>query len=297
MGKRRRPKSRNNWAKSITLLICAVLGAFYAWFGAKSNPVPVPEGCLEVHFIDVGQGDATLIRCGEEAMLIDGGTEYSGTRVQLYLKKLGITRLKYVVGTHPDADHIGGLATVLYNFETETVLMTDREAKTKVYDNLMGTMRDRGYTKTLPMPGTVYELGEGRFTVLGPLEEAKDSNNESIALRFEFGETSFLFCGDAEREEEETLIHSMRTLRSTVYKVSHHGSNSSSSSAFLLGVRPRYAVISCGADNDYGHPHAEAIERLQKMDATIFRTDEAGTIWAVSDGREITWSTEKEPQH
>ena len=285
---------KRNWAKTVTLLLCAVLGLGYIGLKPKPEPTPLPEGRLEVHFIDVGQGDATLIRCGDEAMLIDGGTEQSGTALQLYLRQQGITALKYVVATHPDSDHIGGLATVLYNFETDMVLMTDRTADTAAYDNLMHTMQDRGYAKTVPATGRTYRLGEAEFTILGPLSRAEESNNESLALRLVFGSVSFLFCGDAEAGEEGELALSLRSLHSTVYKVNHHGSNSSSCWPFLLRVRPQYAVISCGRDNDYGHPDAAVLERLATMGAAIRRTDREGTLIAVSDGQTLEWRSSYE---
>lgn len=283
-------RQQRNWAKVITVLLCLFLGAAYLWMQPAAEPAPSPEGSLEVHFIDVGQGDAVLIRCGEEAMLIDGGTEDSGTRLRLYLKKQQITRLTYVVATHPDADHIGGLASVLYHVETETVLMTDRQADTAAYDNLMQTLRARGLSKTVPAPGQTYTLGEGSFTILGPLSQAEDANNDSLALRLQFGEVSFLFCGDAEKEEEGELSLSLRTLHSTVYKVNHHGSATSSSWPFLLRVRPQYAVISCGRDNDYGHPHEETLKKLEQLNVEVFRTDRQGTVVAETDGKDILWS-------
>lgn len=248
---------------------------------------------LEVHYINVGQGDATLIKCGSHAMLIDGGNNHMGTTVQLYLQKQGVESLDYIIGTHPDADHIGGLDVIAYKLDFDTIIMPDYEKDTKTYEELADVIDAKQKKITYPMPGTVYSLGEADFTILAPNSNdyGSNANNYSVALMLEYGQTRFLFTGDAEEEsEQEMLLQSRTNLNADVYKVAHHGSNSASTEAFLHAVQPAYAVISCGEDNSYGHPHAEVLNRLRQMGVEVFRTDEQGSIVAVSDGEKITWN-------
>lgn len=260
----------------------------------KSETQSTGDGTLEVHYIDIGQGDATLIKCGSHAMLIDGGNNYMGTTVQLYLQKQGVESLDYIIGTHPDADHIGGLDVIAYKFDFDTIIMPDYEKDTKTYEELVDVISGKQKEITYPMPGTVYSLGEASFTILAPNSNdyGSNANNYSVAFMLEYGQTKFLFTGDAEEEsEQEMLLESQTDLSADVYKVAHHGSSSASTEPFLEAVQPDYAVISCGEDNSYGHPHAEVLNRLRQMGVEIFRTDEQGSIVAVSDGEKITWNS------
>lgn len=245
---------------------------------------------LAVHFLDVGQGDATLIVCGEEAMLIDAGDNGQGTFVQNYLQKQGVESLKYVVCTHPDEDHIGGMDVILYKFDCGTVLMTEEEKDTNTYRDVVDTMSGKGYKRTAPVTGQQYTLGDAMFTILGPDSPSSDSNDNSIAILLTHGENTFLFTGDAEEEEEEAIADGAISPAADVYKAGHHGSRTSSSKKLLDAVSPAYAVISCGEGNSYGHPHAETLNNLRTMGVQVFRTDEQGSIIAVSDGREISWN-------
>lgn len=248
-----------------------------------------PGDCLRVHYIDVGQGDATLLQYGDAAMLIDAGDESKGTAVQYYLREQGVERLDYLVLTHPDADHIGGAAVIVTKFDTDTVWMADCEKESRTYEKLLDALAYRGMEWETPAAGETYELGEARVTVLGPLEHYEESNNNSLILRVQYGDRSFLFAGDAESEAELALLESGADLQADVYMAAHHGSRDASAEEFLDAVKPQAAVISCGADNDYGHPHREVLERLQKRDIAVYRTDELGSILAVTDGRKIWW--------
>lgn len=248
---------------------------------------------LEIHYIDIGQGDATLVKCGTHAMLIDAGNNNMGTTVQLYLKKQGVESLDYVIGTHPDADHIGGLDVIVYKYDCANILLPDYEKDTKTYTELIDVIRDKSYHITYPIPGAVYQLGEAEFTILAPISNdyGSNANEYSIALRLTHGNNSFLFTGDAEEESETEMLQSGENVTADVYKVAHHGSDSASTQSFLEAVSPQYAVISCGEGNSYGHPHAEVLNRLRQMGIEVFRTDEQGSIIAVSDGKTITWNT------
>ncbi len=266
---------------------------------------------MEVHFIDVGQGDATLVKCGEHALLIDAGDNTKGTAVQLYLEKQQVFDLDAVIWTHPDADHIGGADVITTKFDIGTVYMPDRETDTKTYRELLDALAYRGYQPTVPALGDSFLLGEATVTFLGPLQAYEDDNNNSIVCKITFGNTCFLFAGDAEEEAEQDLVAyaegkksepndslkvqnakeaSAVTLQADVYKVSHHGSKTSSTEAFLKAVKPTYAVISCAEGNDYWHPHGGTLNRLRKAGVKLYRTDEQGSIIATSDGNEITWN-------
>ena len=246
---------------------------------------------LEVHFLDVGQGDATLIRCGEAAMLIDAGNNSWGDDVRDYLEYQGIGDLDYVIGTHPDADHIGGLDVVMEAFDCGTVIMPDYEKDTQTYTDVTDVMEEKGYELTLPQVGTVYELGEAAFTIVAPNGEYGDNANDySVGILLEHGENRFLLTGDAEEDSEADMLDNGIDLSADVLKAAHHGSRTANTEAFLERVNPEYVVISCGEGNSYGHPHAEVLNRLREMGIKVFRTDEEGTVVATSDGTGITFN-------
>lgn len=259
---------------------------------AKAPDTSKLEGMLEVHYIDVGQGDATLIKCGSHAMLIDGGNNNKGTTVQLYLKKQGVESLDYVIGTHPDADHIGGLDVIVYKYNCDTVIMPDYEKDTKTYQELVDVIHDKNMKITYPVVGEQYALGEAKFTIIAPNSNSYggNANDYSVAILLEYGKNSFLFTGDAEEASEAEMLTNGIDISADVYKVAHHGSRSASTQEFLNAVHPKYAVISCGEGNSYGHPHAEVLNRLRSMGVEVFRTDEQGSIIASSDGENINWN-------
>lgn len=257
-----------------------------------SNPTPAAAGedTLDVHFFDVGQGDCTVITQGDHAMLIDAGDNDKGTAVQAYLNYLGIDTLDYFILTHPDADHIGGADVILYKFDCETVLMPDKEADTRTYDDVIQAMKAKGYSAVNPKPGDTYAFADALFTVLSPAQDYSDNNNNSIVIRMIYGENAFLFTGDAETEAEADMLEQGLELKADVLKAGHHGSSTSTSDEFLSAVSPEYAVISCGEGNKYGHPHAETMNKFRQAGITVYRTDEQGTVIASSDGATITWS-------
>lgn len=276
------------------LIILLAAGSFFVknelFRVEEETQIDNTNDTLEVHFLDVGQGDATLILQGEHAMLVDGGDNLHSWQVVGYLEYLGINRLDYVIATHPDADHIGGLDVVLQKIPCDVVLMPEYERDTYSYKDLMQVLRDMHLTPVQPEVGTVYELGTAEFTILSPMKNYETVNDNSITFRLIHGENRFLFPGDAEREAEADMIRAGRTLSSDVYKVSHHGSRGTNSELFLLSVRPDYAVISCGEGNEYGHPHSRVLNLLRLLRAKVYRTDEQGTIVAVSDGEHIKFN-------
>ncbi len=256
------------------------------------------DGYFRISFIDVGQGDSILIQAGDQAMLVDAGTNESGSVVTDYLRSLNIAKLDYLIGTHPHEDHIGGMDDVIRSFEISTVIMPDVSHTTQTYEDVLDALLEKELTITAPHPGDVYSLGDASFTILSPSEEIArqavetgDLNNLSVGIRLVYGSTAFIMCGDAESASEEAMVESGLLLKADVLKAGHHGSSTSTSDAFLAAVDPEYAVISCGRDNSYGHPHQETLDKLNAAGISIFRTDEQGTIVAVSDGSEITWSS------
>ncbi len=246
---------------------------------------------MQVHFIDVGQGDAALITCGEEAMLIDAGDNSMGTTVQKYLMQQGIDKLEYVIATHPDADHIGGLDVIIYKFDCEMILMPDAEKDTESYQDVLAVMENQYYQKTVPKVGDIYTLGSANFQVISPALTYAEANNNSIVIRLVHGDNSFLFTGDAEVQAQQEMTYGGYELHSDVIKIPHHGGSSSYQKWFYQEVKPAFAVISCGKDNGYGHPSKEVLEALKELGVSVYRTDEQGSIVATSDGKDISWNT------
>jgi competence protein ComEC len=244
---------------------------------------------MQVHYIDVGQGDATLISCDEHFMLIDAGKNDKGSAVCDYLKQQGISNLDYVIGTHPDADHIGGLDVVIQQFNCGKVFLSADQKDTITYRDVQNAIKEKGYQSSNPSVGSSYALGGAEFTVVGPSKNAKDANDNSIALILHHGKNSFYFEGDAQEEEEKGIVATGIPIDATVYKIGHHGSNTSTSDRMLDAVKPSYAVISVG-ENSYGHPNAEVLNKLRAKGVQLFRTDEQGTIVATSDGAKISWN-------
>lgn len=257
---------------------------------AETEQMPLLPSEMKVHFIDVGQGDATLIQSGDAAMLIDAGDDTKGTLLQNYLQKQGVTKLDYLILTHPDADHIGGAPVIVTKFEVDRVFMSNFEKDNKTYRKLIQALDDKRLSFETPAAGSRYRLGDAEVTILAPVKEYEDPNNASIALIVYNGENSFLFTGDAEEEAENDLLTQNTSVRADVYQAGHHGSRTSSSIAFMQAVNPAYAVISCQEGNSYGHPHAQTMNRFRERGMKVFRTDEQGSIIAVSDGSEITWN-------
>jgi beta-lactamase superfamily II metal-dependent hydrolase len=245
---------------------------------------------LEVYFIDVGQGDATLVLHGELSMLIDTGDDSKGTMLQNTLQKLGITKLDLLILTHPDSDHIGGAPVIITKFDVDQVLMSDYVKDNKMYEKLLQALDYKNMGWTYPEPGSNYAFGDAVLNFVGPNETYDEPNNASLAFILSFGQNNFLFTGDTESTGENDILDAGWDIAADVYKVGHHGSNSSSGQDFMEAVDPAYAVISCSADNSYGHPHAEVLNRLREMGVSVFRTDEQGSIVATSDGDTITWN-------
>lgn len=249
------------------------------------------NSAFAVHFIDVGQADAALVLCDGASMLIDGGNAADSDLIYAYLKKLGISKLDYMVCTHAHEDHVGGLSGALNYASVGIAFAPVTEYSSKAFGNFKKYLEAQGKSITVPSAGDSFSLGSAGVKVLGPVKDTEDTNNTSIVLRIVYGETSFLFTGDAEREEEQDILNSEETLKSTVLKVGHHGSDTSTSYPFLREIMPEYAVISVGEGNSYGHPTEDTLSRLRDADVKVYRTDMQGDIICTSDGRTVSFET------
>lgn len=275
-----------------SLIIAAVLiiGGGVSVNSVQPHKSDIDANKMEVHFMDVGQGDAALITCDGQSMLIDAGDNTKGTAIQNYLQKQRIEKLNYLILTHPDADHIGGAPVIITKFDIDKVFMSNFEKDNKTYQKLIQALDNKRVKYTTPQVGTQYKLGTAEITILAPNNKYDNPNDASIALIIQNGNTRFLFTGDAGEEAEQDILANGIDISADVYKAGHHGSRTSTSQDFFEAVKPVSAVISCGEDNRYGHPHAETLNTFRMNGVAVYRTDEEGTIIAVSDGEKITFN-------
>ena len=251
-------------------------------------------GGLSIHFIDVGQADCALIECDGEYMLIDGGNVEDSDLVVTYLQNQGVEELHTLICTHAHEDHVGGLPAVLAVYPTGKILSPTRTYASRCFDDFLYYADQQRLDVTIPTAGDSFWLGSAQVAVLGPVKSYADPNNTSIVVKVTYGSTSFLFTGDMEMDAETDMLDAGMDVSADVLKVGHHGSSTSTGYRFLYEVDPQYAVISVGKDNTYGHPHRETVAILGDAEIPMFRTDELGTILAVSDGTNITFTWENQ---
>lgn len=309
-------RNKNNKTVSAIITVIFIVAFIYAAFNGinpeekkTQNPTSKPDtkqgtqtestknsntavtGELKVSFIDVGQADSVLLQQGDKFMLIDAGNNGDVQTVKDYLTSQGVKELQYFIGTHKDEDHIGGADGVIDSFKVGKVYFPKQEATTQTYKDFVTAVKNKGLSLTVPKVGEQFKLGEAAVTVLAPnSSEYEDSNDYSIVLKVTFGSTTFLLTGDAEALSEKELVASGKDLSATLLKVGHHGSLTSTSQAFLDKVNPKFAVISAGAGNKYGHPAQETMDKLKAKGVKVFRTDEQKTIIATSNGKEINFN-------
>lgn len=255
------------------------------------NAAPPENTALSVHFIDVGQGDSILLQSDDDFVLIDAGEVEYGPVVCEYLKSVGVDTIDYVIATHPHSDHIGGLSDVINQFDCENFITKESDQQTKTWMNVLTAVEKNDVNYIEANVSDTYSFSQASFEILAPNSDHYDGYNDySVVVKVTCGDTSFLFTGDAEKLSEKEMINSGADLSADVLKVAHHGSTTSSSDAFLDAVNPQFAVISCGENNDYGHPHKEVISEFSKRGVTVYRTDELSTIIAYSDKKVITFT-------
>lgn len=261
----------------------------------KQNSIEI-NGNLSVHFIDVGQADSILIKTANNAMLIDAGNNADGNQVVSYIRSQGISKLDYVIGTHPHEDHIGGMDNIINAFDIGKIIIPKAPSTTKTFADVLNAISSKGLKVTSPSPGTSYELGNAALNILAPNSTGyKDLNNNSVVVKLTYGNTSFMLTGDAEDVSESEILSKGYNLKADVLKIAHHGSTSSTTPNFLSAIKPKYAVISVGSGNSYGHPANSTISKLNNAGIQIFRTDELGTIIATSDGNTIKFDKKASP--
>ncbi|EIM07305.1 late competence protein [Planococcus antarcticus DSM 14505] len=253
----------------------------------------IVQGGLKVHYIDVGQGDSTLLEFEGFSMLIDAGNWNSKEAVD-YLKQQEIQDIDIVVGTHPDADHIGQLAQVIGEFEVGEVWMSGNTSSSNTFLNALQAIEASGSDYVEPRSGYSFEVGSLQIEVLYPDEITGATNEESVSLKITYGDVGFVFTGDAGVKQEQEMIDNGMDLDAEILHVGHHGSNTSTSPEFLKAVAPEVAIYSAGADNSYGHPHAEVIAAAENSGAEVYGTDVNGTILVRTDGKSYRVETQQE---
>lgn len=284
---------------SVIVIVCAAYFAPAETFGNNEtippasnqqtveNLPPIPNGELKVYVFDVGQADCILVESNESYMMIDAGNNPDGKLIVKQLNEMGITKIDYLVGTHPHEDHIGGLDNILENFEVGVLYMPAHEYDSATYRDVVKAADSNNVEKVAPELGHIFYVGDAKCEIMAIDNEDEDPNINSIIIEMTHGKNKFLFTGDAEIENEERRLWN----DIDVLKVAHHGSSTSSSEDFMEQVNPEIALISVGTDNSYGHPHKEIMELLEYYDMDIYRTDTQGTIIVTSDGTKCTVET------
>lgn len=272
---------------SLLLVLLTAAGVPSAAYTAEAASA---DTTMAVHFLDVGQGLSILVQSRGENLLYDGGDRGHSSFVVSYLQKQNISTIDYMISSHYDEDHVAGLVGCLDSFSAKNVIGADYVQDTKIYQSFENSVASQGLTVQHPEPGTDFAFGSGKFTVLSPQSISSNDNDNSVAIRLENGSNHFLFTGDAESAGEEAICDLGLDLSCDVIVPGHHGSATATTWDLLQETVPEYAVISCGAGNSYGHPHKDTMDKLADMGIQVFRTDEQGTVIAVSDGNNIEWN-------
>ncbi len=287
----RRKRTGGAWKRALPAILClAVLAALAVAFLLPRYLNRKPEDALDAVFFDVGQADAILLSFPEGGhALIDAGNRDDATLLLEELRYRGVNRFVFAAATHPHEDHAGGLAAVLREIPADRVWLSAEESDADYCRELLALLRQNGTPHAVPGSGAVlYDAAGCRVTAVYAGEGAENPNDASLIFRVTYGESALLLTGDAGVGEEERLLGTGREIRADLLKIGHHGSSSSTGEGFLDAVSPRFAVISCGRNNDYGHPDREVLERLEKRGIVVCRTDREGTVLFRSDGR--TWT-------
>jgi competence protein ComEC len=290
--------SKGYYFKKIYLLLLIIFLIFPAFitgcnpFVANSSQNIKPDpNIMFVHYIDVGQGDSILIQVNNKNLLIDSGPKSDEKKLSNYLSSLHLAKLDYIIATHPHDDHIGNMAEVIKKYDVSKFYAPKVESTTKTFEKMVDALKDKNLKINVIKKGTnSIDLGENtKVTVFSPSKDSyEDLNNYSPVIKIEYGNTSFLFTGDAQADVEKDILSANEDIRADVLKIGHHGSSTSTSMNFLSKVNPSISVISVGKDNIYNHPNENTIKHLNEKNITIYRTDQDGTILLCSDGSKIT---------
>ena len=286
-----------NWV--ILIIVCTILAYLGGDFLISEEELlgENVEGTMEIHYLDVGQGDSTYIKMGDFDMLIDAGPTSEVNHLLKQLSALKVKDLDVVIATHPHEDHIGGMPGVFDTYEVKKFYMPKATYTTMAFENLINSVKNEGLKIKTIKEGTKIKLAEGTvIKAFSPGEKNYDNlNNYSPIMKLTFGETTFMFTGDAEKIAEDEVLskYSEEDLKSDVIKFAHHGSNTSSTEDFIKAVSPKYGILSCGEDNPYGHPRKKTLKTIEKHNIEVYRTDKQGQITAISDGENIKFTTEK----
>ena len=273
--------------------LAALMGQGGTAPGTSQTTTPAEGSSFTVNFIDVGQALSVLVTCDGQSMLYDGGNVADGSLVVSYLESAGVTRLEYVICSHAHEDHVGGLAAVLAKFPAGHVYAPVTQNDTQCFQDFVKYTQQQGLNVEIPAVGTSWQLGSATVQVLGPVAQYDDTNDTSLVLRIDYGQTSFLLTGDMEQKAESDLVNSGANLDVDVLQVGHHGSETSTGYVFLNSALPEVGVISVGEGNSYGHPSENTLSRLRDAGVDVWRTDLAGTVTITSDGTNYTVSSEK----
>lgn len=279
--------------KRITKFVISIFTFCVAVLAAVCIDVKAEESSFWIEFIDVGQGDAALVQCDGHYMLIDGGPASASSVVYSILEDNKIEHLDYIIATHQDADHIGGLSGALNYADVKTCYCPVISYDSKTFFNLLRYLGKHNSSVTVPMCGTAFKLGSAKVQIIGPVYTSQDSNADSLVTKITYGDNSFLFMGDAGVDEENDIIDNTDDLTCDLIKVGHHGSKNSTSGDLLELANPVYAVVSVGKNNTYGHPAKETLGRLKDKKITVYRTDTDGDIICTSDGTNLSFTTKK----
>lgn len=292
----------NKKAQVITLAFTIIISAAIAFFGKDlshtdfNKVLGQANGTLQIHYLDVGQGDSTYIKVNDMDILIDAGPKSDADKLMAQLKAFNIDDFEIVIATHAHEDHIGGMTKVFDNYKVESFYMPKTNHTTKTFENMLKAVNKQGLKVTTLKGGMNIDLGAGaNFNVYSPNADSyEELNDYSPIMKLNYGDSSFMFTGDAEvLAEKEVLQKYPKELKADVLKLGHHGSTTSSSEEFIKAINPKYGVISCGVDNSYGHPHKEILSLMNKYNIKIYRTDKQGQITVTSDGKNITFKSQK----
>lgn len=311
-----RKKTKEKLCRSIILIVIIVLAAITSYFLDFSNKVDNKnnskieennvssdnitnssvgiEPKLQIHYIDVGQADAILIKQGEHAMVIDAGKNDTEDMVVSYLNDQGINKLDYAIGTHVHEDHIGGMDKVVESFKIDNILFPKQVSTTKAFERFVIAVKNKNMQLYAPKVGEKFEFGEASFQIIAPNSDLyKEANDYSIVVKLTYKNKSFLFMGDAESTSEEEILNNGLDIKCNVLKIGHHGSKTSTFKKFLEKASPDVAVLTTGKDNDYKHPAKKTMNRLQERNIPVYRTDESGTIVLNCDGENIYFNVKE----